>query len=124
MDRRLLAAWLLATLGCGGASPIDPEPEPGTKRLVATATTVHAPLGSRVTLPVSVVDENGNVTSLAGVTFTVGEQLVADVSDAGLLSALEPGNDTVVVKLGEDSVAIQIVVDYPDGITHPQGLVG
>jgi YVTN family beta-propeller protein len=126
MDRRLLAAWLLATVGCGGASPIDPEsePEPGTKRLVATATTVHVPLGSKVTLPVSVVDENGNVTSLAGVTFTVGEQLVADVSDAGLLSALEPGNDTVVVKLGEDSVAIQIVVDYPDGITHPQGVVG
>jgi YVTN family beta-propeller protein len=125
MDRRLLAAWLLATVGCGGASPIDTEePEPGTKRLVATATTVHVALGSKVTLPVSAVDENGNVTSLAGVTFTVGGQLVADVSDAGLLSALEPGNDTVVVKLGEDSVTIQIVVDYPDGITHPQGVVG
>jgi YVTN family beta-propeller protein len=126
MDRRLLAAWLLAIMGCGGAGPIDPEPEPqpGTKTLVATATTVRVPLGSKVTLPVSVVDENGNVTSLAGVTFTVGEQLVADVSDAGLLSALEPGNDTVVVKLGEDSVAIQIEVEYPDGITHPQGVVG
>ena len=126
MDRRLLAAWLLATMGCGGASPIDPEldPEPGTKRLVAAATTVRVPLGSKVTLPVSVVDENGNVTSLAGVTFTTGGQLVADVSDAGLLSALEPGNDTVVAKLGEDSVAIQILVEYPAGITHPQGVVG
>src|ERR687893_3018065 len=110
MDRRLLAAWLLAIVGCGGASPIDPdpepEPEPGTKRLVATATTVRVPLGSKVTLPVSAVDENGNVTSLAGVTFTVGEQLVADVNDAGLLSALEPGNDTVVARLGQDSVVI------------------
>jgi YVTN family beta-propeller protein len=126
MDHRLLAAWLLAIVGCGGASTVDPEPEPepGTKRLVATATTVHVPLGSTVTLPVSAVDENGNATSLAGVTFTVGEELVADVSDAGLLSALEPGNDTVVVKLGEDSVAIQVVVEYPEGITHPQGVVG
>ena len=126
MDRRLLAAWLLAIAGCGGASPIDPEPEPepGTKTLVATATTVRVALGSKVTLPISVVDANGNVTSLAGVTFTTGEQLVADVSDVGLLSALEPGNDTVVVRLGEDSVAIQIEVEYPDGITHPQGVVG
>ena len=125
MDRRLLAAWLLAIVGCGGgASSIDPEPEPGTKRLVATATTVRVPLGGKVTLPVSAVDQNGNTTSLEGATFAVREQLVADVSDAGLVSALEPGNDTVVVRLGEDSVAIQIVVEYPEGITHPRGVVG
>ena len=124
MARRLLAAWLLTIVGCGGASSTDPEPEPGTKRLVATATTVRVPLGAKATLPVSAVDENGNTTSLTGATFTVGEQLVADVTDAGLVSALEPGNDTVVVKLGEDSLAIEIVVEYPEGVTHPQGVVG
>jgi YVTN family beta-propeller protein len=124
MDRRLLAAWLLAIVGCGGASPIDPEPQPGTKRLVATATTVRVPLGGKVVLPVSAVDANGNPASLEGATFTGRQTLVADVSDAGLLSALEPGNDTVVVTLGDDSVEIEIVVEYPDGLTHPTGVVG
>jgi YVTN family beta-propeller protein len=124
MARSLLVAWLLAIVGCGGSTPIDPEPDPGTKRLVAAATTVRVPLGAQVTLPVSAVDENGNPVSLEGATFTGRQQLIADVTDAGLVSALEPGNDTVVVRLGEDSVAIQIVVEYPDGVTHPQGVVG
>lgn len=124
MARFLLAAWLLAVVGCGGSSPIDPEPDPATKRLVATATTVRVLLGAQVTLPVSAVDENGNPTSLQGATFTGRQQLIADVSDAGIVSALEPGNDTVVVRLGEDSVAIQVVVEYPEGLTHPMGTVG
>jgi YVTN family beta-propeller protein len=118
--RRLLAACILTILGCGGG-PTD-DGSVGT-RLVASATTVRVQLGQRVTLPVSAIDEHGNPASLAGATFRTGHQLVADVSDAGLLSALEPGNDTIVVELGDDSVAIQVIVEYPDGITHPEGVV-
>jgi YVTN family beta-propeller protein len=75
-------------------------------------------------LPVSAIDDNGNPTSLAGATFEVNGNLVAAVNGQGFLSALEPGNDTVVVKLAGDSVAIEVLVDYPDGITHPDGIVG
>jgi YVTN family beta-propeller protein len=60
---------------------------------------------------------------MAGANVQPAGQLVADVSDAGLIEALEPGGDTVVVRLGDDSLAIQVEVQYPDGITHPQGVV-
>jgi YVTN family beta-propeller protein len=110
-------------LGCAGApsSPGDP-PTPGT-HLIASAQTVQLRLGQTSALPVSAVDESGNPVSLAGATFSLRGQLVADVSDAGLIEALEPGGDTVVVRLGDDSVAIQVEVQYPDGLTHPQGVV-
>ncbi len=124
MARCLLAACLLTVVGCGGSpTSIQPDPQPGTT-LVATATSVRVPLGGKLILPVSALDANGNPASLEGATFTGRGNLVADVSDAGLLSALEPGNDTVVVTLGDDSVEIEIVVEYPDGIGHPTGVVG
>ncbi len=124
MVRQLLAGCILTCLGCGGATPTSNSPDPTpAKQLVASATTVRARLGEKVMLPVSAVDANGNPASLSGATFTGRDQLVAEVSDAGLVSALEPGNDTVVVRLGQDSVAIQVIVEYPDGMTHPQGVV-
>ena len=122
MVRRLLAGCILTTLGCGGTTPTAEDPGAG-KQLVATATTVRVQLGQQLTLPVSAVNANGTPASLEGATFQGRTGLVADVSDAGLVSALEPGNDTIVVKLGDDSVAIQVIVEYPDGITHPEGVV-
>lgn len=122
MVRRLLAGCILTLLGCGGTSPTGTDPAAG-KQLVASATTVRVHLGERLMLPVSAVDGNGNPASLDGATFAGRDQLVTDVSNLGLVSALEPGNDTIVVKLGDDSVAIQVIVEYPDGITHPQGVV-
>lgn len=120
MIRRLFGIGLITTLGCGGTGP---TPDEDGKRLVATATTVRLELGQALTLPVSAVDENGSPTSLDGATFEVGDELVAAVSDLGLVSALEPGNDTVVVRLDADSVAIQVIVEYPAGVTHPEGVV-
>ena len=114
--------------GCAGNGPTPPDegsnppPVVGT-RLLASATTVRLQLGQGVTLPVSAVDENGNQVSLAGASFEAHGDLVATVNDLGLVRALEPGNDTVVVKLDGDSVAIEVVVEYPDGIAHPQGVV-
>jgi YVTN family beta-propeller protein len=107
-------------LGCG-----DPPTPPGqgSRRLVASATTVRLQLGQQLELPVSAVDENGNGTSLDGASFEFHGDLVAGVSAVGLVSALEPGGDTVVVRLDGDSVAIEIAVEYPDGITHPEGIV-
>ena len=92
-------------------------------RLVASATTVRLKLGQALTLPVSAVDANGNPLSLAAATFEAHGDLVAAVNDLGLVRALEPGGDTVVVKLAGDSVAIEVIVQYPDGITHPNGVV-
>ena len=114
--------------GCAGNGPTPPDegsnppPVVGT-RLLASATTVRLQLGQGVTLPVSAVDENGNQISLAGASFEAHGDLVATVNDLGLVRALEPGNDTVVVRLDGDSVAIEVVVEYPDGIAHPQGVV-
>jgi YVTN family beta-propeller protein len=120
-------AWVLLSavalsLGCGG-SPTPPPPGDGSKQLVASATTVRLQLGDRLELPVSAVDENGNPVSLDGATFRVRGDLVASISDLGLVSGLEPGKDTVVVELDGDSVAIEIEVEYPTGITHPNGVV-
>jgi YVTN family beta-propeller protein len=117
-----LAAWLL---GCanGPTAPNEDDPPPGSgTRLVAAASTVRLELGQALTLPVSAVDANGNQVSLAGATFELNGDLVAGV-DAGVVRALEPGGDTVVVKLDGDSVAIQVLVEYPEGITHPVGVV-
>ena len=116
-----LAAWLL---GCAnGLTPPKDDPPPGSgTRLVAAASTVRLQLGQALTLPVSAVDANGNQVSLAGATFELHGDLVAGV-DAGVVRALEPGGDTVVVKLDGDSVAIQVLVEYPEGITHPVGVV-
>jgi YVTN family beta-propeller protein len=122
MVRHLLAMCLLPLVGCSKAVVAPPD-DAGDKQLVASATTVRLHLGEALTLPVSAVDGSGNPTSLTGATFQIGDELVAAVSDLGLVSALEPGNDTVVVKLDGDSVAIQVIVEYPDGITHPEGVV-
>jgi YVTN family beta-propeller protein len=81
-------------------------------------------LGEKLVMPVSAVDQDGNPVSLDGATFEVQGDLVAAVSDIGLVSALEPGADTVVVRLDGDSVAIEVDVEYPEGITHPEGVVG
>jgi YVTN family beta-propeller protein len=110
-------------LGCGGApsSPVDPTP--ASVHLIASAQTVRLVLGAASALPVSAVDENGTPASMAGATFTLRGHLVADVSDVGLVQALEPGADTVVVHLGDDSLAIQVEVQYPEGATHPAGVV-
>jgi YVTN family beta-propeller protein len=114
-------------LGCGGPTRPDdgndPPPVDGGIRLTAEATTVRLRLGEALTLPVSAVDEQGNQVSLSGATFEVNGRLVADVGDLGLVKALEPGSDTVVVRLDGDSVAIEILVEYPEGITHPDGAV-
>jgi YVTN family beta-propeller protein len=107
------------TLGCGDATP----PNDGARQLVASATAVRLQLGEKLALPVSAFDENGNQVSLDGASFELHGDLVAAVTDIGLLSALEPGGDTVVVRLDGDSVAIEIEVEYPDGITHPEGAV-
>jgi YVTN family beta-propeller protein len=116
----ILMSVVATSLGCGG-SPTPPGDS--SKRLVASATTVRLQLGEKLELPVSAVDANGNQVSLDGATFEVQGDLVAAVSDIGLVSGLEPGGDTVVVKLDGDSVAIAIAVEYPDGITHPEGVV-
>jgi YVTN family beta-propeller protein len=114
-------------LGCGGPTPPDDgdvhPPGDGGTRLMAEATTIRLRLGEALTLPVSAVDELGNQVSLSGATFETNGRLVANVGDLGLVSALEPGSDTVVVKLDGDSVAIEILVEYPEGITHPDGTV-
>lgn len=131
MVRRVLVMCLLGALGCSASGPTPPpsdggnDPPPGAsgKSLVASATTVRLRLGEALTLPVSAVDANGIPTSLDGATFEVNGDLVASVDGQGLLRALEPGGDTAVVKLDGDSVAIQVVVEYPDGITHPVGVV-
>src|SRR5688500_4363047 len=107
MARRVvvLMSLVATSLGCGeGPTP----PGNGSRRLVALATTVRLQLGENLELPVSAVDDNGNQVSLEGATFEVHGDLVAAVSDIGLVSALEPGGDTVVVKLDGDSVAIEI----------------
>ena len=116
----ILMSVVAMSLGCG-ANPTPPGD--GSKRLVASATTVRLQLGQKLELPVSAVDENGNRVSLDGASFQVHGDLVAAVSDIGLVSGLEPGGDTVVVRLDGDSVAIEIQVEYPDGITHPEGVV-
>jgi YVTN family beta-propeller protein len=116
----ILMSVVTISLGCAG-SPTPPGD--GPKRLVASATTVRLRLGEKLELPVSAVDENGNQVSLDGATFEVNGDLVAAVSDVGLVSGLEPGGDTVVVRLDGDSVAIEVAVEYPDGITHPEGVV-
>jgi YVTN family beta-propeller protein len=115
----VLMSVVATTLGCGSPTP----PGDGSRQLVASATTVRLQLGEKLVLPVSAVDANGNQASLDGASFEVQGDLVAAVSDIGLLSALEPGGDTVVVKLDGDSVAIEIAVEYPDGIAHPEGVV-
>lgn len=120
-NRVLVVISAVATLlGCAG---VPTPPDDGSKRLVASATTVHLQLGEQLELPVSAVDRDGNPVSLDGASFQVHGDLVAAVSDVGFVSGLEPGGDTVVVKLDGDSVAIEIEVEYPAGITHPQGLV-
>jgi YVTN family beta-propeller protein len=110
-------------LGCGGAPSAPVDPTPSSVHLIASAQSVRLVLGAASTLPVSAVDENGTPVSMTGATFTLRGHLVADVSNGGLVQALEPGADTVVVHLGEDSLAIQVEVEYPEGVTHPQGVV-
>lgn len=117
----ILVSVAAILLGCGGSGPTPPLS--GDTRLVASATTVRLQLGQALTLPVSAVDQNGNQVSLAGATFEAHGDLVATVNDLGLVRALEPGGDTVVVTLDGDSVAIEVIVEYPDGITHPTGVV-
>jgi len=123
-----IAPIIVLLLGCGASDPTPPgegnDPPPaGDTHLVASAETVHLRLGEALTLPVTAVDENGNPVSLTGAVFKTQGDLVASVTDMGSVSALEPGSDTVVVKLGSDSVVIEVVVEYPAGITHPQGSV-
>lgn len=113
-------------LGCGGPTGADdggdPPPSDGGTRLQAAATSVTLRLGESLTLPVSAVDEQGNQVSLSGATFHTRGDLVAGLDD-GLVEALEPGRDTVVVTLDGDSVAIEVLVEYPEGISHPTGVV-
>jgi YVTN family beta-propeller protein len=121
---RLVSLGLI--LGCG-ANSTDPNddgnpPPAGGTHLVAAASTVRLQLGQALTLPVSAVDANGNQVSLAGATFELHGDLVAGL-DGDVVQALEPGGDTVVVRLGDDSVAVQVLVDYPEGIGHPAGVV-
>jgi YVTN family beta-propeller protein len=120
MVRLLVSVCLLATLlGCGGRSPTGG----GNRDLIAAATTLRLKLGEKLVLPVSAQDENGSPAGLDGASFQLNGDLVAAVDDIGLVSALEPGADTLVVKLDGDSVAIEIMVEYPEGIAHPAGVV-
>jgi YVTN family beta-propeller protein len=118
---------LALMLGCGAnsATPTDdgsqPPPAAGA-HLVAAASTVRLRLGQALTLPVSAVDANGNQVSLAAANFELHGNLIAGL-DGNVVHALEPGGDTVVVRLDDDSVAIQVLVDYPEGVTHPEGVV-
>jgi YVTN family beta-propeller protein len=119
---RLVSVALMLGCGANSASPTDDgNPAAGT-HLVATASSVRLRLGEALTLPVSAVDANGNQVSLAGATFELHGNLVAGL-DGGVVQALEPGGDTVVVRLDDDSVAIQVLVDYPEGVGHPAGVV-
>jgi YVTN family beta-propeller protein len=120
MVRLLVSVCLLTSLlGCGGRSPTGG----GNRDLIATATTLRLRLGERLALPVSAQDENGSTVGLNGASFQLNGDLVAAVNDIGLVSALEPGADTLVVKLDGDSVTVEIVVEYPEGISHPEGVV-
>jgi YVTN family beta-propeller protein len=120
MVRLLVSVCLLASLlGCGGRSPTGG----GNRDLIAAATILRLKLGEKLVLPVSARDENGAAVGLDGASFQLNGDLIAAVNDIGLVSALEPGADTLVVKLDGDSVAIEILVDYPEGISHPEGVV-
>lgn len=120
MVRLPVSVCILATLlGCGDRNPTGG----GNRDLIAAATTLRLKLGERLVLPVSARDENGATVGLDGASFHLSGDLIAAVNDIGLVSALEPGADTLVVKLDGDSVAVEIVVDYPEGISHPEGVV-
>jgi YVTN family beta-propeller protein len=74
-------------------------------------------------LPVSAIDPEGNSVSLSSATFHTRGDLIAGLPEFGLVEALEPGADTVVVTLDGDSVAIEVLVEYPEGVSHPAGIV-
>lgn len=129
--RALVLPLLIAA--CAGDTPIGPPGggdgttggtggEASAVQLKALATQIHLKRGEKLDVPITVTDSNGNTQPLTGVTFKMRGDLVAGVN-AGSVSAFEPGADTVLAILGDDTVAIEVVVDYPDGIHHPAGVV-
>ncbi|MEP6573760.1 MAG: YncE family protein, partial [Gemmatimonadota bacterium] len=119
-EAQLLIAIVAALAACGSSTTAPPPG--GGSTLVVASHTLHMQLGASGALPVSVLDQHGNPVSLSGVSFSVHGHLVAAVN-GGTVNALEPGVDTVLIQLGTDTASIQIIVDFPAGLTHPQGTV-
>ena len=126
--RQLLAGCILGLVsGAVAQTPTGNSPDPTTPQ---AARRLRDERYGRVSerkddaTVVSAVDANGNPASLPRCHLhRAGSSWWQTSATRDLVSALEPGNDPVVVRLGQDSVAIQVVVEYPDGITHPQGVV-
>ncbi|HET8650906.1 MAG TPA: YncE family protein, partial [Gemmatimonadales bacterium] len=119
----------LVIAACSSDTPVGPPGGGGSNggssgevQLKVLATQVHLKRGEKLDVPITVTDANGNTQPLTGVTFKMRGDLVAGVSD-GSISAFEPGADTVLAILGDDTVAVEVVVDFPDGIHHPAGVV-
>ncbi len=120
-----VAIWASAC-GEGGTEPTPAGPLRPTAVAVARETVTFTTLGDTVQLAAEVRDQNGRVMSGAHVTWLTRNPAVAEVSPAGLVTAVGNGTTRVVVltrlwelrgsrmeATGETSDSVAISVDAP-----------
>ena len=106
----------MATLtACGKDGPTEPtEPPPpppvATRIIVSPASVTLDAIGQTAQLTVQVFDQNNALMSSAVVTWTSGDDKVASVSAAGLVTAVGNGSEGITVKSGDASAAANVTV--------------
>ena len=115
LSASLLVAALAGTLSCGGDGTTDPVPPPPPPPPVATSITVSPAtvaleVGDTLRLSAEVLDQNGRSMPGAAVTWSSGDESVATVDDAGLVTAVAEGEAAVTASSGPASGSAAVSV--------------
>ena len=103
------ALWAYAC-GDGTTEPPPPDPARPTTVTVSPATAELPALGATVQLSAEVQDQNGQVMSGAGVTWTSSSASMATVSSTGLVTAAGNGTATITATAGSASGTATVTV--------------
>src|SRR5688572_14689999 len=105
----VISAFAVAACGGGGNGGTDP-PVVATLAVSPGVIDTLFSRGTTVQLNVQAKDAGGNVVSNPALGFTSGNQTVATVSTAGLITAQGTGKTNITVASGAVSQAVEVVV--------------
>ena len=119
--------WLVVILVCVAAcsAPTTQDRPQTTIRVSPPSSTIN--VGGSEQLSAATLDDAGDSTGVAVVTWTSSASSVASISSAGVATGLAPGVTTVIASTNDgpqDSAHITVVAEACNGIAHAAHLQG